>query len=128
MALSIRKLMTLEVANAPAVAPGRVDYSSPVAVSPVSTPSVKPPRLVSVDMLRGIIMVIMALDHVRDYFTNVHFDPIDLTQTTVALFFTRWITHFCARVVVFLAERVHSVPLLAASRSRSSRDSSGPGG
>ena len=103
MALSIRKLMTLEVGNAHAVAPGLVDYSSPVAVLPVSTPSVKPPRLVSVDMLRGIIMVIMALDHVRDYFTNVHFDPTDLTQTTVALFFTRWITHFCAPVFVFLA-------------------------
>jgi uncharacterized membrane protein len=56
-----------------------------------------------VDLLRGLIMVIMALDHTRDYFTNVHFDPTDLSQTTPALFFTRWITHYCAPVFVFLA-------------------------
>jgi uncharacterized membrane protein len=48
-------------------------------------------------------MVIMALDHVRDYFTNIRYDPLDLTQTSVELFFTRWITHFCAPVFVFLA-------------------------
>ncbi|HVP17774.1 MAG TPA: heparan-alpha-glucosaminide N-acetyltransferase domain-containing protein, partial [Spirochaetia bacterium] len=55
------------------------------------------------DLLRGLVMVIMALDHVRDYFTNVRFDPLDLTQTTAALAFTRLITHFCAPVFVFLA-------------------------
>lgn len=48
-------------------------------------------------------MVIMALDHVRDHFTNAHFDPTDLSQTNAALFFTRWITHFCAPVFFFLA-------------------------
>ena len=60
-------------------------------------------RLDSVDLLRGLVMVIMALDHVRDYFSNAHFDPTDLAKTTAPLFFTRWITHFCAPVFVFLA-------------------------
>jgi uncharacterized membrane protein len=60
-------------------------------------------RLDSVDLLRGLVIVIMALDHVRDFFTSARFDPSDLTQTTAPLFFTRWITHFCAPVFLFLA-------------------------
>src|SRR5579875_2885565 len=60
-------------------------------------------RIASIDILRGIIMVIMALDHVRDYFSNYRLDSLDLTTTTTLLFFTRWITHFCAPVFVFLA-------------------------
>jgi len=48
-------------------------------------------------------MVIMALDHTRIFFSNVTHHPLDLDKTTVALFFTRWITHFCAPVFVFLA-------------------------
>ena len=62
-------------------------------------------RIQSVDALRGAIIIIMALDHVRD-FTNISamsFLPTDLTRTTLALFFTRWITHFCAPVFAFTA-------------------------
>ena len=60
-------------------------------------------RLYSVDLLRGIAMVVMALDHVRDFMTYYRFVPEDLTQTTLALFFTRWVTHFCAPAFFFLA-------------------------
>jgi uncharacterized membrane protein len=62
-------------------------------------------RVDGIDLLRGIIMVIMVLDHVRDFsFAGTFlFDPTDLSQTTPAIFFTRWITHFCATGFVFLA-------------------------
>lgn len=62
-------------------------------------------RILSIDIIRGIAMVIMALDHVRDYFhiyANTD-DPLNLATTTPQLFFTRWITHFCAPIFVFLS-------------------------
>ena len=53
-------------------------------------------RIDSIDLLRGIIMILMALDHTRDYVGNANTNPVNLATTTVPLFFTRWITHFCA--------------------------------
>lgn len=77
-------------------------------------------RIVSIDILRGIIMLIMALDHVRDFFhvTAMTADPLDLTTTTPALFFTRWITHFCAPVFVFLS----GVSAYLASQKRTKKE------
>ncbi|MCF2502483.1 heparan-alpha-glucosaminide N-acetyltransferase domain-containing protein [Dyadobacter sp. CY107] len=62
-------------------------------------------RIKSIDTIRGLIMVIMALDHVRDYFHITAFsaDPLDPSTTTPALFFTRWITHFCAPSFMLLS-------------------------
>jgi len=62
-------------------------------------------RIQSVDALRGAIIIIMALDHVRDYtsLAAMSFSPTDLSRTTAVLFFTRWITHFCAPVFAFTA-------------------------
>ncbi|MCC3158450.1 heparan-alpha-glucosaminide N-acetyltransferase domain-containing protein [Hymenobacter sp. 15J16-1T3B] len=76
----------------------------PFLAAPHSAPPVPAPvRVQAIDVVRGLVMVIMALDHVRDYFSPTTFRPEDVTQATTLLFFTRWITHFCAPTFVFLS-------------------------
>lgn len=94
-----------------------------LASSPVTTDSpkasrlsAKVPRLVSVDILRGLVMVIMALDHTRDFMTHLRFPPEDMARTYGTLFFTRFITHFCSPVFAFMAG---TGAFLATSRGKS---------
>jgi len=76
----------------------------PPVVSDTAT-SATIPRAKAVDLLRGLVMVIMLLDHAREYLhaDAFRFSPTDLTKTNVLLFLTRWVTHFCAPAFVFLA-------------------------
>src|SRR5690606_25549358 len=78
--------------------------STPVATLPQSTVSTQS-RIASIDIMRGLVMVIMAIDHTRDYFHTggVTIDPTDLSTTSPLLFFTRIITHYCAPTFVFLS-------------------------
>ncbi|WP_444930184.1 DUF1624 domain-containing protein [Microbulbifer sp. SSSA002] len=59
-------------------------------------------RYPAIDITRGILVIIMALDHTRDFWTSTQFDPLDLSQSSLALFLTRWITHICAPGFIFL--------------------------
>ncbi len=65
--------------------------------------SIPPARIASIDRLRGLVLVLMVLDHARTYLSDPSFDPLDLERTTPGLFLTRWITHLCAPIFVWLA-------------------------
>src|SRR6186713_2088754 len=95
---------------------------SPAAAQPRKVPSQSalqgnPPRLESVDILRGLVMIVMALDHTQDFFANGGFNPRDVTDA--ALFMTRWLTHFCAPTFIFLAG---ISAFLYGAQGRSTRD------
>ncbi len=79
------------------------------------------PRIESVDVVRGVIMVLMALDHARDFFGNLAQNPTALATTTPGLFFTRWITHFCAPVFFLLTGTGAYLSLARKSRPALSR-------
>jgi len=82
-------------------------------------PALKAARVDSIDLLRGVVMIVMALDHSRDFFSGAMFDPTDLTQTTPALFFTRIVTHICAPTFILLAG---TSAYLSLSRGKSRAD------
>jgi uncharacterized membrane protein len=83
---------------------GNLDSFGPSAQGAPATVKSARPRIDSVDLVRGLVMVIMALDHVRDFLAETfRTDPVDIKHTFPLLFFTRWITHFCAPTFTFLA-------------------------
>ena len=78
---------------------------APAPVATTSTALQPGTRVQALDVLRGLVIVIMALDHVRDYFhdSGYAYDPLNPSMTTAAVYATRWVTHFCAPTFVFLA-------------------------
>lgn len=77
---------------------------SRLRISAVPLPTLVPrERSLAIDALRGLVIALMILDHTRDFFFGMRIRATDLSVTTEALFFTRWVTHFCAPVFIFLA-------------------------
>jgi len=74
-----------------------------MALSSEQVPAEPRVRVESVDVLRGLVMVIMALDHTREFFSNYGGNPLDAAHASGIIYFTRWITHLCAPTFVFLA-------------------------
>src|ERR1700728_3584867 len=94
----------------------------PAIAEPASAAAVtKRVRIESIDVVRGVIMILMALDHTRDFFGNSGVNPTDPVQTTIPLFFTRWITHFCAPVFFLLTGTGAYLSLGKKSKSELSR-------
>lgn len=87
------------------------------------TAAERPYRIASIDILRGIVMIIMALDHTRVFFhkTAMTADPLNADTTTAWLYFTRWITHFCAPTFVFLS----GLSAYLSAQKKSKREASG---
>ena len=84
-----------------AVDPTIATATEPKAVAtPIATARA---RLGSIDSVRGFVIVLMALDHVRDYYSNVHSGLLAPATTTIGIYLTRWITHLCAPTFILLA-------------------------
>src|SRR5437763_15588423 len=92
--------------------PAMVNDGRNAAAAPVVTPAPRAARLMSLDVVRGVVMVLMAIDHVRVY------SGLPAGGPTPGIFFTRWITHFCAPAFVFLA----GTGAFLAGRNRSRSD------